>query len=123
MTDFKKIIHLMEDLRVGVVLYESEICNRIQEILVAGGIKFQREVRIGQRSRVDFLTDSGIAIEVKKGKPNSSKVSAQVTRYAESEKVTGVVLISERGLWSHVESANGKPVGYVSLSKNWGISL
>lgn len=123
MDSFEQIMDILRGVRVGVVLYESHVCNMILELFISSGILFSKEVKIGDHSRVDFLTDDGIAIEVKKGKPNSRTVARQVARYAESERVTAIILVSERGLFSHIDTYGEKRVGYIALSKNWGIAM
>lgn len=104
------------------VRLESEVVDEIEKVLAKADIRFAREMMISPRCRVDILTEDGIAIEVKRGKPNSKMVVAQVQRYAAGEQVTAVVLVSERGLIHHVNEAHGKPIKYVALSKNWGIA-
>lgn len=113
----------MKTIKTGIVSLESDVVFLIEEKLTEAKIRYSKEVVIAKRCRVDFLTEDGIAIEVKKGKPNSNSVSRQIQRYAESEKVNAVILVSERGLFNHLTEANGKPVGYISLSLNWGIAL
>lgn len=120
---FDRVMFALQDLRVGYIEYESQVCDEIAKLLDAGGIGYRKEVKLGGRSRVDFMTDCGVAIEVKKGKPSSSSVSKQVERYASFDVVEGVVLVTERGLFSHKSVCNGKKVGYIALSKNWGISI
>jgi len=99
---------------------EKNVVESIIDILDENGIDFRREVKIGERCRVDFLVGD-IAIEVKKGKPNSGKVVEQLLRYSKSDDVGTIILVSERGLFSNIREANGKPVRYITLSKNWGI--
>lgn len=118
-----ELVELLRGVRVGVIMYESELVSAIKDALISRGIGFAPEVSVAPRCRVDLLVDGGIAIEVKKGKPNTGAVSNQVRRYAASERVSAVILVSERGLVSHLDEANGKPVRYVAISKNWGIGL
>jgi hypothetical protein len=119
----ENILSILKTIKTGVVSLESEVVFLIEEKFKEFGIKYSKEVFLSKGCRVDFLTEDGIAIEVKKGKPNTRSVSMQIQRYASSDKVTAVILVSERGLFSHITEANGKSVGYVSLSSNWGIAL
>jgi len=119
----KKIIQLMETIRIDLVRYESEIVKIICELLTANGISYECEVRLDSRCRVDIMTNDGIVIEVKKGKPNSRTVAGQVRRYAGFDSVVTVVLVSERGLATHVTESGGKDIHYVALSKNWGLGI
>ena len=102
---------------------ESDICDKIQELFVDASIKAEREVWVGKNCRVDFLTEDGVAIEIKKGKPNSTSVEKQIDRYSKSEIVNAIILVSERGLVRHLDESNGKHVGYVSLSSCWGVAV
>lgn len=119
----ENILSILKTIKTGIVSLESEVVFLIEEKFKEFGIKYSKEVFLSKGCRVDLLTEDGIAIEVKKGKPNTRSVSMQIQRYASSDKVTAVVLVSERGLFSHITEANGKPIGYVSLSSNWGVAL
>jgi len=119
----ENILSILKTIKIGIVLLESDVTSEIEAKLIEHGIKYSREVKLGKHCRVDILIDGGIAIEIKKGKPNSKLVANQLIRYSESEKVSSIVLVSERGLFSHIKEANGKRVYYVSLSSNWGVSL
>lgn len=117
------ILSIVKSIMIGVIRLESEVVSEIQKKLDAAGIVYSKEAVLAPRCRVDLLTEDGIAIEVKKGKPNSNSVAAQVRRYAKSEKVSALILVSERGLVHHINEANGKRVEYVSLSANWGLTV
>jgi len=100
---------------------EYEIHGQIEAALKSAGIAFEREVKLGARRRIDFLTAGGIGIEVKKGKAASGAVAEQVDRYGESERVKAVVLVVERSVFrAPEETSGGKPVVYLSLSKLMG---
>ena len=120
--DVEEILQVIERIKVDPVRLEADVVDTISQCLYQHGITFRREVKISQGCRVDFLVDGGVAIEVKKGKPNASAVSSQLSRYAASSQITAVVLVSERGLIRHITEAHGKPVRYIALSHNWGIT-
>jgi hypothetical protein len=117
-----RVLAALRSIRIPVVRRESEVVGAIVGVLDEEGIAYRREVTVAPRCRVDLLVEGGIAIEVKRGKPNSRKVAEQVRRYAAGEDVTTVVLVTERGLVCHLEEAHGKPIRYVALSKNWGLT-
>jgi len=114
---------ILESIRIDPVRLESAVCEAVHQALDENGVRYRSEVKIAKRCRVDVLTDDGVAVEIKKGKPNSRAVKEQVKRYAASDLVTGVVLVSERGLVSHVQESHGKPIEYVALSANWGLAI
>jgi len=116
------VLAAVRSIHLPPVRLESDVVDEIRKVLDGAGISFELEVVVAPRCRVDFLVEGGIVIEVKKGKPNTRTVAAQVQRYASGEKVKAVVLVSERGLVHHIGEAHGKPVKYVALSKNWGLT-
>jgi hypothetical protein len=100
---------------------ESKIHSAIASALVSAGIAFEHERVLGPRSRIDFLTVSGVGIEVKKGKPYSEAVIRQLKRYAESDAIKAILLVIER--YQDVPATiNGKPCRSIGLNKQWGIA-
>lgn len=121
--DVHDVLSSLRRLRVTTAQNEYEIQNLIAQKLEEHGIPFVKEHRLGPRNRIDFLIPGGIGIEVKQGKPNSGAVQKQVERYAAFDEVTSLVLLVQQNVATYPHAANGKPVHYVSLSKQWGISL
>lgn len=118
------IVGVLSGIRLEPRLPESAIQNAIAAALAAAGVAFDREFRLGYRSRIDFLCESGIGIEVKKGKPSRVALERQVRRYAEFDIVKGVIMVVEECIFDHIgEANNGKPVEYVSLAKAWGLAI
>lgn len=117
------VVSALGNLRLHSTASENEIHKAIAEKLRAAGVAFQHEVRIGKRDRVDFMCAGDVAVEVKRGKPNTYRVDEQIERYCASDKVSALVLVTERGLCRTTNEANGKPVRVVTLSTNWGIAL
>lgn len=122
-TLLNEVIDLISDIKLDPVRRESCVVDIVEKSLRAKGINVDREVVVAKGSRVDLLTEDGVAIEMKKGKPNTRLVAKQIQRYAGSDKVRAIILVSERGLISHLNEANGKPVRYVALSHNWGLTI
>lgn len=108
-------------IRLDPVRLEADVSEAISQRLSGNGIRFEREAVLSPGCRVDFLTETGVAIEIKKGKPNTAVVARQLDRYAASSRVTGIILVSERGLVTHIDEANGKPVKYIAMTHNWGL--
>ena len=116
------VLRAARSVRMDPARIEEDVVSALKEALLGHGIPFDSEVIIAPHCRVDILVSGGIAIEVKKGKPNSRGVAAQVKRYARSPVVNAVVLVTERGLGYHVHEAHGKRVEYVAVSSNWGLA-
>jgi len=91
----------------------------VAEALGGAGIDHEKEVTLGSRARVDFLTGGGVAVEVKRGRPRIAALLSQLGRYAESDRVSSVVLVLERSV-SLPDQLNGKPVRCISLNMLWG---
>lgn len=123
----EKIIQTLGKLRINPVNEEYDLQNEIAKALRDAQIEFSKEYKLGKRNRVDFLTGSawdasGIAIEVKKGKPNKSQVIEQIQRYTSFPQVKGIILVVEKNL-DVPREINGKPCISFGLNKLWGIAL
>ena len=118
----QRIIEALNKLRTNPVNDEYVLQIEIARLLCLSRITFQREYMLGPRNRVDFITDNGIVIEVKKGKPNKTQVINQLRRYAAFPKVKGIILVVEKNL-DIPREINGKPCRSFGLNKLWGIAL
>lgn len=117
-----QVLSAIKTIRIGIVSEEYEIHHAIANALTNTGIRFYHEYQLGPRCRIDFLTEDGIGIEVKKGKPYSVAVERQLKRYAQFEEVKGIILVIER--YQDVpEEIMGKPCRSIGLRKLWGIAL
>lgn len=119
----EEVVAALERLRVQLVGRETQIHAEIRRAFTGAGIPFEAEAELGPGARVDFLVRGGIAVEVKKGKPNAARLAKQAERYAAFNNVRALVLVVERNVQEYPRTANGKPVRYVALHKQWGISL
>ena len=113
---------ILSNLRVKGIYEEYEIQRDIADILSKAGIEYQKEYKLGKHNRIDFLISGGIGIEVKKGKPNKSKVIEQLTRYTEFEVINSVILVIERSM-DIPKEITGKPCLSFGLNKLWGITV
>ena len=121
--NMEKIIEALKTLRVGTGLSEAEIHNEIAKALDANDVCYFHEYVLGPRCRVDFYID-GVAIEVKKGKPNRTQLAMQINRYAEFDIVDAVIIVVETSLYNPISRTwNGKPCHVLGLQKLWGIAL
>ncbi len=120
-----EIAYLMNRLRVTAVPDEYTLQREIQSLLDQNGIRYKKECPLAPRNRVDFLTEDGIAIEVKCGrqKPNLTRVLAQLQRYAESEQVDALLLLVERNLVGVPKQIAGKPCKVLGLHQLWGLAI
>lgn len=120
----ERVLHLLRSIRVTSHATEAELHRLVETALRLGGEVFQHEVRLGPRNRIDFLVDGGIGIEIKRGKPPMLPLVNQLTRYAASPRITELVVVVERNLHrSPGPTIYDKPIHYVALNKQWGISL
>lgn len=72
---------------------EVDLHADMARVLDEHGIGHRREVRLGDAGRIDFLTDTGVGIEVKVA-GSLPAVTRQMTRYAHHDDVTALVLVT-----------------------------
>lgn len=96
---------------------EKQTQVHIAKVLDAGGVAFEREVRLSDRDIVDFMVDGSVAVEVKiKGQRKA--IYRQLERYAAHNQVKAVVLVTSVAMTLPPE-IGGKPATVASLSKGW----
>ena len=100
---------------------EYDLHGLAAEALQNADIEFRHEAPLAPRCRIDFLCGS-VGIEIKRGRPDLKAVSGQLRRYAESGKLTAVILLSEKIAPGLPGFIGGIPVYPVSLYKLWGIA-
>lgn len=81
------------------------------------GIIFEREKHLSHSDIVDFLTDAGIAIEVKI-KGGKFEIYRQCERYCMHEEVRALVLATAVAM-ALPTTINGKPAMIASLGRGW----
>ena len=115
------VAYAIETIRCGATCTEEELHTQIIRALQAQGLDAQHEVRLAPRCRIDFMC-SGVGIEVKKSRPERSKLIAQLTRYAACAQVQALIVAAPKGVNLPREIA-GKRIVMVALERLWGISL
>jgi hypothetical protein len=94
---------------------ERELQDRLEQLLIAEGIDFEREYRLSARDRVDFMC-GGVAIEVKIASSHN-EVLTQLFRYAESTEVEAMILVTNRHRQLEMPTTIlGKPLEVVFLN-------
>lgn len=92
---------------------EDELQQGLAEALAAAGYRVEREARLNTRDRIDLLVDA-VGVEVKiAGIPRD--VERQLERYALSDRVRALVLVTNRARHRPPTTMNGKPVAVASL--------
>ena len=84
-------------------------------------IEFRHEAPLAPRCRIDFLCGD-VGVEIQRGRPEKTAVEKQLRRYAETGKLSAIVLLSEKTLPSLPGFVSGVPVYPVSLQKLWGVA-
>jgi len=110
---------VLRTVKTCAVRDEAALQAAIHVALAQAGIAARREAVLAPRCRVDLLTEQGIGIEVKRGKPNRYRVAEQVQRYAKTGKLKGLVLVMDRVI---LPVDVPIPYRFVSLNMNWGLS-
>jgi hypothetical protein len=116
-----RVLTALRPLRLMPADSERGLQDRIVAALIASGIAFEREAPLG-RGRIDFLTASGVGIEVKRDRPDRGALLGQLARYAQSPRVGALVLVAERAV-ELPAVVGGKPCAALCLNGNWGVAL
>ncbi|MCR4885377.1 MAG: ATP-dependent helicase [Clostridiales bacterium] len=100
---------------------EYDLHGLVAEALRRADIAFRHEASLAPRCRIDFLCDS-VGVEIKRGRPDRQAVEKQLRRYADTGRLTALILVSEKSLPALPGFLSGIPVYFVSLQKLWGVS-
>jgi hypothetical protein len=114
--DADRLIRLISSARVDLST-EAAAQNGLTRLFEAEGLPYEAEVRLSAADRIDFLIGR-IGVEVKIGHPRRS-ILRQLERYAGSDRVDALLLVSSAPFPSSGFDLNGKPVHIVSLSTGW----
>lgn len=96
---------------------EEELQFGIEQVLIQNNIKFERELRLDSKSRIDFFID-GIGIEVKiKGTFNN--LLRQVHRYVQYKEIKSLIIVTNRSKFNNIPTViNNKRVILLYLLGN-----
>ncbi len=117
----EEVLLALSAIRAPQTQDEYDLHGLVAAALQEAGIEFRHEAPLAPRCRIDFLCDT-VGIEIKRGRPDKTPVEKQLRRYADSGKITALVLLSEKALRSLPGFVSGVPVYAVSLYKLWGIA-
>lgn len=121
MNEIKKIISALSTIRISAMPEECEIHEAISAALNAAGIAFEHEFRLNVGKRIDFVCGD-IGIEVKKSRPKSSKLQAQIQRYLEDTHLSAMIVVLQKPCYLP-DRICGKPVYVLALNRLWGVAL
>jgi len=98
--------------RIG---HEALLQEDLERHFRNGCIPYEREVRLSDADRVDFVVDGHIAVELKI-KESRRRILRQLERYAAHDVITGLILLSgvSMGIPARL---NGKPVHFIHLGR------
>ena len=117
----EEVLLALSSIRAPQAQDEYDLHGLVAAALQQAGIEFRHEAPLAPRCRIDFLCDS-VGVEIKRGRPDRIPVEKQLRRYADSGKVTALVLLSEKALPALPGFVSGVPVYPVSLYKLWGVA-
>lgn len=119
--DSDRIITALKCVRVPAMPGEYDMHGMIGSALTEAGLEYEHEYKLAPRCRLDFMCSS-VAIEVKKGRPNSAGLIKQLTKYMEHDEVSEMVVVVQKRVWLP-ETICGKRVRLVALNMLWGVAL
>jgi hypothetical protein len=108
---------ILEPLSSVAVQAESELGDAVAKRLSDMGVAFEREVWLNDTDRIDFMVGR-VGVELKLKGPVSA-VARQLARYAQSERVDSLVLVTTRFKHKAVpKQLCRKPIAVVCVG-NW----
>ncbi len=119
--ELNRVLAALRRVRAPLQRGEYDLHALLKDALTEGGCGWEHEVPLKPRCRIDFLC-GGVGIEVKRGRPERARVREQLRRYAESDRIAALVLVTERQI-DLPDSLCGKPLRTVCLNRLWGIAL
>ena len=93
--------------------HEAQLQEGLALALTGAGFGVYREVRLGDRDRIDLLIGR-VGIEVKVA-GQATRVLEQLARYAEHDRIGALILVTNRFRHDPPGMLNGKPVEVVTL--------
>ena len=122
MTGLEQVLEALSLLRAPQAAQEADLQLAVERCLQDAGIVFHREAVLGKGARIDFLTEDGVGIELKKGRPVASGLKKQLLRYAAFDEIKAIVAVTQKtaGIPRQV---GGKPCVEIGLNRLWGIAL
>lgn len=112
MSDLKAVDQLLRSHRFRYT-DEDQLQEGIAAVLKQAGLDPQREVRLGDRDRIDLMVGR-IGVEVKIA-GSVHGVFEQLQRYAEHDEVEALILVTSR-YQRLPDQAGGKPLLTISLA-------
>ena len=117
-----RVVTALSRLRLNTVPRETSLYCLLERVFLAEGIAFNPQVWVAPASRIDYLLEGGVGVEVKSGVVDRRRILAQLERYAASDVVRSLLLVTERGVSGLPREMAGKRVRQVSLQGLWGIA-
>ena len=118
----QQVLTALAAIRAPQTRDEYDLHGLVADALQRAEIDFRHEAPLAPRCRIDFLCGT-VGIEIKRGRPDVNAVGKQLRRYADSGKLTAIILLSEKTAPSLPGFVSGIPVYPVSLQKLWGIAI
>ena len=117
----KLVLNALGEMRPPFAPYEADLHAMVEQKWLEKGWTYQHEAVLAPGARIDFLVED-VGVEIKKGKPVSRTLIAQLTKYAQSEKIHTLIVISQQNV-RLPEAVLGKPVFLLPLHRLWGVAL
>ena len=114
------VLAALKTIRAPIATDEYDLHAMAREALARAGLFCEHEAVLAPRCRIDILCGR-IGIEIKRGKPTRSALCRQLLRYAQSGRLTAIVVLSEQSV-DLPGQMEGVSVMGLSLHKLWGIA-
>ena len=117
----ERVYQALEKLRVPIMCDEYELHRLVIACLHENNLACAHEVTLAPRCRIDLMCGD-VGIEIKRGKPNGQTLLGQCTRYLQTGRLSGLIVICERNV-TLPQTIGGKEVRLLCLNRLWGIAL
>ncbi len=114
------VLQAIRTIRAPLPKDEYDLHGLIADALQKADIPFVHEAPLAPRCRIDFLCGN-VGVEVKRGRPDKEKTCRQLEKYALSQKVQSLILVSEKSIALPSFMGNVR-LESISLHKLWGIA-
>ena len=97
--------------------HEATLQNEIERTLHCAGIPAIREYSLGKGSRIDFLCQDGVGIELKL-RGTAMSIAKQLKRYEKSDEIKSLILVTGKNV-DPKPLGFSKPISTIWLAKAW----
>lgn len=116
-----QVLDALKTIRAPIQQGEYDLHALVMRTLTEHGVPCMHEAKLAHRCRIDILCGS-VGVEIKRGKPERARLVAQLTRYAQCDQLSALVVVAEKSV-ALPHTLAGKSLHVICLNRLWGIAL